>query len=279
MSTSNLVLCQPSDGHESDWSNLYVAAFPQDERMPLTDLQTMISNKSMLLHRTTDAAGALLCFSLVNPMSNFSLLAYIATDQTKRSSGVGSKHMTELLKVLKAAYQTTHLGLFLEIESTTEPNITAAEQTERNRRLAFYQKLGCKRLCGKDYFMPSYSPSGPARHGEFLWFEYGSAALDDATVSNIISEIYTRAYGIAQTHPVYVQVLNQFSTQPQGSYDASCPIPSSHANVTATASPTAHGSSAAAVAVTPGSAPVSSAASAPPAAVSDSAPTSAATDK
>lgn len=224
MSSTTLVLCQPSDGSESDWSNLYTAAFPQDERMPLSDLQTMITNKTMLLHRTTDAAGNLLCFSLVNPMSNFSLLAYIATDQTRRSSGVGTKHMKQLISILQATYQATHLGLFLEIESTTEPNISAAEQTERNRRLAFYQKLGCKRLCGKDYFMPSYAPQGAARHGEFLWFEYGSAVPDDATIVGIIHEIYTRAYGIAVTHPVYVQVLSQFN-QAQGSYDANCPVP------------------------------------------------------
>lgn len=224
MSSVSLVLCQPSDGHESDWSNLYMSAFPQDERMSLADLQAMITNKTMLLHRTTDASGALLCFSLVNPMSNFSLLAYIATDQTKRSSGVGSKHMAELLKILKNNYQSSHIGLFLEIEATNEPSITAAEVKERTRRLAFYQKLGCKRLCGKNYFMPSYSTNVAVRHGELLWFEYGSPVQDDATISGVIAEIYTRAYAIDPTHIAYVQVLSQFASQPQGSYDAGCAV-------------------------------------------------------
>lgn len=218
-------LCKPSMGHESDWSLLYESSFPLDERMPLADVQAMIASSTMLLHRTTNAAGELLCFSLVTPMSNFSLLAYIATDQTKRSSGVGSKHMKELLVVLKNTYQATHLGLFLEIESTREPNLSATEATDRRRRLAFYQRLQCKRLCGKDYFLPSYAAGLAHRAGELLWFEYGNAIDKDATLGQVIAEIYTRGYGIAATHATYVQVLAQFTNSTSsGQYDSACGV-------------------------------------------------------
>jgi len=219
------IYCKPSTGQESDWSILYESAFPLDERMPTADVQAMIAGNTMLLHRTLNSAGELLCFSLVNPMSNFSLLAYIATDTTKRSSGVGSKHMKELLIILKNTYQATHLGLFLEIESTKEASLSANEATDRKRRLAFYQRLQCKRLCGKDYFLPSYGQGLTHKAGELLWFEYGNAIDKDATISQVIAEIYTRGYGIAPGHATYVQVMAQFTNASStGQYDNTCPV-------------------------------------------------------
>lgn len=235
--SSSALLCQPSNGQESDWSKLYETAFPQDERMPLADVQAMISNSTMLLHRTTNAAGELLCFSLVTPMSNFTLLAYIATDQTKRSSGVGSKHMKELIQVLKASYHQTQIGLFLEIESTKEANLSVDETTMRKRRLAFYQRLHCKRLCGKDYFLPSYAAGVAHRHGELLWYEFGAAVDKDSTVAQVIAEIYTRGYGISSSHATYVQVLSQFNlaATAAGDYDSSCPTQNANPVVVAPA--------------------------------------------
>jgi len=205
--------------------------------MPLADVQAMISNNTMLLHRTTNAAGELLCFSLVTPMSNFTLLAYIATDQTKRSSGVGSKHMKELIQVLKASYHQTQIGLFLEIESTKEANLSVDETTMRKRRLAFYQRLHCKRLCGKDYFLPSYAAGVAHRHGELLWYEFGAAVDKDSTVAQVIAEIYTRGYGISSSHATYVQVLSQFNlaATAAGDYDSLCPTQNANPVVVAPA--------------------------------------------
>lgn len=249
--SSSAQLCQPSNGQESDWSKLYETSFPQDERMPLADVQAMISNNTMLLHRTTNAAGELLCFSLVTPMSNFSLLAYIATDQTKRSSGVGSKHMKELIQVLKASYQQTQVGLFLEIESTREANLSVDETAMRKRRLSFYQRLHCKRLCGKDYFLPSYAAGVAHRAGELLWYEFGAAVDRDSTVAQVIAEIYTRGYGISSAHATYVQVLSQFNlaSTAAGDYDSSCPTQSM--NAPSAAVPVVAGQGAATPAETP----------------------------
>jgi hypothetical protein len=178
--------------------------------MPVAEVRTMLAAGNLLLHKTTDASGALQCFSLVTPMSNFLLLAYIATDQTKQSSGVGSKHMKALLALLKKSH-ATHLGLFLEIESTLEPKLSAAEDSVRKRRLAFYQRLSCQRLSGKDYLLPSYTPGLAARQGELLWFEFGGSAGSDSTLQAVISEIYTRGYNITTSDPSYVKVIGQFA--------------------------------------------------------------------
>ena len=205
--------CFPSLGSEDDWKDLYEASFPQDERMPVAEVRTMLANGSILLHKTTDATGALQSFSLVTPLSNFLLLAYIATDQTKRSSGVGSKHMKALIALLKKAHPS-HLGLFLEIESTKEANLSAAEDQARKRRLAFYQRLQCSQMSGKDYLLPSYTPGTAARQGELLWFEFSAPTGDDATLKAVIAEIYTRGYNVTVNDPAYVKVIGQFGSVP-----------------------------------------------------------------
>ncbi len=212
-STNHINLCIQSNGSEDDWKNLYEASFPLDERMSPTDVRTLLASGTMLLHKTTDGQGALLCFSLVTVLSNNVLLAYIATDQTKRSSGVGSKHMKALIDLLKKLYPA-YIGLFLEIESTKEKNLSVDEDKARKRRLAFYQRLHCKRMLHKEYLLPSYAPGTPARQGELLWSEFAGPVDNDATLKAVISEIYTKAYGLSPTDPTMVKVISQFSAVP-----------------------------------------------------------------
>ncbi|HEY9871445.1 MAG TPA: hypothetical protein V6D08_19970, partial [Candidatus Obscuribacterales bacterium] len=213
MDTSMTLLCQPSTGQEDDWKNLYESSFPTDERMPVEEIRQLLSKGKMLLHKTLNKQGELLCFSLVFPVTDFVLLSYIATDPTKRSGGYGSKHMKQLLLLLKAQYPN-HLGMFLEIESTREKGLDAEVQKLRNRRLDFYQRLGAKRLL-KNYFCPNLGqPGGAARAGELLWFEFGTPVIDDAVLARVIKEIYEQAYLLPCSNALVQQVLAQFAASP-----------------------------------------------------------------
>lgn len=213
MDASMTLLCQPSTGQEDDWKNLYESSFPTDERMPVEEIRQLLSKGKMLLHKTLNKQGELLCFSLVFPVTDFVLLSYIATDSTRRSGGYGSKHMKLLLQLLKAQYPN-HLGLFLEIESTREKGLDAEVQKLRNRRLDFYLRLGAKRLL-KKYFCPNLGqPGGAPRAGELLWFEFGTQAIDDAVLARVIKEIYEQAYLLPCADALVQQVLAQFSPNP-----------------------------------------------------------------
>ncbi len=202
-------LCQLSSGQEDDWKLLYETAFPADERSPVDDLRKLISSGSMLLHKTVNKDGELLCFSLVNVMSNFALLAYIATDTTKRSSGVGSKHMKQLIQTLRAQYPA-FTALFLEIESTKEAGLDADTLKMRNRRLAFYQRLGAKRLKQK-YGMPSYAKKGSKAAGELLWIELTNSCVFDADLPNVITEIFQKGYGLPSTDANVQAIIAQWA--------------------------------------------------------------------
>lgn len=186
--------CHKSTIADSDWEALYEAAFRVDQRTPLTQLQDGIRNGNMLLHRTVQDKQGLLCFSVTNVLQSVALLAYLATDTTKRSGGYGSKHMKSLITQV----QTDHanlLGLFAEIESTRDKHISEDERKIRRRRLAFYQRLGFKRL-KPVYTVPSYEKSVPDEEGELLWLEFSKGSIDAAKMTEIIKEIYTRAYNL-----------------------------------------------------------------------------------
>jgi GNAT superfamily N-acetyltransferase len=204
----NTLLCQVSMGQEDDWKSLYEIAFPDDERMPVQEIRQLLSIGKMQMHKTLNKNNELLGFSLLFlPGSDFVLLSYIATDPTKRSGGVGSKHLKRLIDMLKQQFPS-HLGLFLEIESTKEAGLDAATMQLRQRRLAFYQRLGAKRLC-KNYIMPTLMPGGKERPGELLWIEFGSP-VDDNGVEHVIRDIYSLAYNLPLTDPSVQQVLSQF---------------------------------------------------------------------
>ncbi|HNB22244.1 MAG TPA: hypothetical protein PLF23_21480 [Candidatus Obscuribacter sp.] len=216
-------LCQVSAGQEQDWKDLYNTAFPADERTPLDELQRLLEAGSILLHRTTNKAGELLCFSIVYPMSNFALLSYIASDATKRSTGIGSKHMKRLLEILKSSYPD-FLGLVLEIESTRQQGLESADKTARQRRLNFYQRLGAKRLC-RTYVWPSYALKGTYRLAELMWFDFDPATIDDPQLPGIIKELYMKGYGAQEDDPILELVTHQFKcSEKTGSAAVICPV-------------------------------------------------------
>lgn len=215
-------ICQISTGQEDDWTKLYETAFPADERSPVDELRKLIAGGSMLLHKTVNKDNELLCFSLVNVMSNFALLAYIATDTTKRSGGFGSKHMKQLVQTLRAQYPS-FTALFLEIESTKEAGLDAATLKMRTRRLGFYQRLGAKRLKQK-YGMPSYAKKGSKAAGELLWIELANSCVFESDLPNVITEIFQKGYGLPTNDPNVVAIISQWTANLPAS-PAVCAIP------------------------------------------------------
>jgi hypothetical protein len=203
--------CLLSDGREEDWKRLYRAEFPKDEQHPEDDLQRLIAKGSVLLHRTTNENGELLCFSLVHIMSNFNLLAYIATDRTKQSGGVGSQHMKHLIDWLKKKYPT-HLGMFFDIESTLEKGLAPEVEKMRKRRLTFYERLGAQRST-KPFWMPiyGYAKDGAtnAKEAELLWFNF-VPCVTNGMLPGVISEIYARGYAVPASDPLTDRVLKPF---------------------------------------------------------------------
>lgn len=190
MAASKLKLCELGTATDTEWEKLYEAAFQPFQRTPYSTLRDGMRNGQILLHTTSEDTQGILCFSIVNCLSSFVLLAYIATDTTKRSTGVGSKHMKQLLVEVQAKCPSA-IAMVAEIESTRDKNITEEERKVRTRRLRFYQRLGFKRL-KTDYVSPSYTGTAD-EECELIVYPFTSTFQCTKT-SEIIKEIYLEAY-------------------------------------------------------------------------------------
>ncbi len=208
-SPAGVRICETSARLENDWREVYANAFPINEREPEEKLQELIDAGRLLYHKTVGAEGELLCFSLVSLASEFSFLAYIATDPRQRSGGYGTKHMRALIDLLKRDYPH-HVGLLLEIESTNPRSLKISEEelNIRQRRLGFYQKLGVEHLCPQmHYLSPSLQGAAAEHELEVLFFRFADKRLEHNDKARIIAEIYQRFYGLAVEHPLVAKVL------------------------------------------------------------------------
>ncbi len=123
---------------------LYEKSFPKSELQPTTEVKELVESGRMAVHTTRDKDGSLRAFSFIsihdeNPLK-FANLDYIATEQTLRSTGIGSLHAERLSKMVKNE-NPTFTALTLEMEHPLEVGIEAAESAIRARRSKFYDRL------------------------------------------------------------------------------------------------------------------------------------------
>lgn len=213
MSAKETRLCEPSTTLCESWRELYQGAFPANEREPESRLQQLIDSGKMLLHKTLNEEGELVCFTMVSLADDFSFLAYMATNPARRSGGWGTKHLLRLIEILKLQFPT-HIGLYLEIEATEPKTITLtpAEDVERKRRLSFYvTKCGAERVCKESlYLTPSKTDAGKEWEGELLYINFGNVQPDNRTLLRVIREIHVRFYQLAPCDPLVNKVVDSF---------------------------------------------------------------------
>lgn len=206
-------LCEPSTTLCESWRQLYQGAFPANEREPESKLQQLIDAGKLVLHKTLNPEGDLVCFTMVSLADDFSFLAYMATNPAKRSGGWGTKHLLHLIEILKQQFPQ-HIGLYLEIEAT-EPQtmtLTPDEEVERKRRLSFYvNKVGARRVCTDSlYLTPSKTETGKEWEGELLFIDFGNVHPDNRTLLRVIREIHVRFYQLSPCDPLVNKVVDSF---------------------------------------------------------------------
>ena len=209
MDTKNEIkLCELSTSLDDAWRKLYESSFPADERETEDKLSKLMSAGTLLYHRTLNAQGELLVFTMVSITPEYSFLAYMATDPTKRSGGYGSKHLKRLIELLKEQYPH-HLCMCLEIEATNPTTLTISDDEKklRQRRLAFYERLGARRTCkGCIYLTPSRLKGNKDWEGELLAIEFNERMCRHELMA-IISDIFQRLYCLEENHPLLTKLM------------------------------------------------------------------------
>src|SRR5947209_20036668 len=170
-----LHVCRDRDAEGRGWVDAYEASFPAGERQGVEEIRALVEAGAMELDETRDQDEQIACMTVTEVFDRvgpkFLLACYTATPPPLRSLGIGSLHRRRLVELLRAEHPD-HLGLFSEIESTREPGLDAQTLLTRQRRLAFFLRLGVQRL-PIDYRFPSYHPDAPSHRGELPRLPFG----------------------------------------------------------------------------------------------------------
>jgi hypothetical protein len=143
-----------------------------------------------------------ICFSLVEVLSErVLLLSYFASDTTQRSRGVGTMHLQFVLSQLRTQFPDA-VGLFFEIDDISEPGLSTDEKELRERRAAFYTRLGAHALADH-HFSPNLEDEDdqPLRF-QLMWLPLIDKMIHPAMARQALYEILTISYGLSIHHPL-----------------------------------------------------------------------------
>lgn len=157
---------------------LYVSAFPEDERRPIDKQRWNVDhNENFHCYLLTETGNKPIGFITVWGFDEFYYAEHFAIDPSLRNGGYGSRVMQTLLKEL-------HRPVVLEAEVPTEEMSC--------RRIRFYERQGF-RVWDKDYLQPPYHLGGKSLPLYLLLANGGSISLN---VDQVKETIYEKVYGV-----------------------------------------------------------------------------------
>jgi len=172
---------------------IYQASIERSEQKPVEALRRAVddSRYRFLVARDGDAViGFAICYAPAP--EGMWLLEYMATDATRRSSGLGAALLQACIDLHRAAGRP--IGL-LEVDAVSGD---AMLRDQRMRRLAFYRRNGCRMIDGLDYILPL--PGAPAMR-LLVHAPAGVETLDKAELEIWIAAIYREVYAQAANDP------------------------------------------------------------------------------
>jgi GNAT superfamily N-acetyltransferase len=178
---------------------LYGAAFPATERKPasfLTDALGRPDYRFICAYSTSGLIGFALVYR--SAPAGVALLEYLAVHQDSRSRGCGGRLFQAALDAAES------LPLLVEVERSVP---TGEADMQIKRRLSFYRKLGCRKICGIEYHMPKVGDRD-APPMDLLICGFAEKTLDRDRLSGWIAAVYTGVYGLDVQGDLLRQVIS-----------------------------------------------------------------------
>lgn len=158
--------------------DLYVAAFPQEERRDLNQLRRLIEQADNMYLCAIEADDTLCGFFIYWDMDGFYYMEHLAVFPEMRNMKIGQQVLD---------YVATHLNgtRILEVEPTTDEMTT--------RRVNYYSRNGYH-IVDKSYMQPSYRPG----EEDFpLWIMSNNNTDDlSAQIEQIKEKVYRGNYAL-----------------------------------------------------------------------------------
>lgn len=158
--------------------DLYVAAFPQEERRDLNQLRLLIEKADTMYLNAIEANDTLCGFFIYWDMGGFYYLEHLAVFPEMRNMKIGQ----QVLDYIAAHLDGTRI---LEVEPTTDEMTT--------RRVNYYSRNGYH-IVDKSYMQPSYRPG----EEDFpLWIMSNNTTDDlSAQIEQIKDKVYRGNYAL-----------------------------------------------------------------------------------
>lgn len=193
-------LTGPDDPALPAYLALYERAFPPEERVPVADFETVLSERQEGRSPHMHQVAALEENVLVG-MAQFAVKSegrvgyaiYLAVDEKRRGSGIGSLFFREIADRMRAEQPPLRAMLF-EVE---DPDHCASEGRRfAERRIEFYRRHGARMLTGIHYLqvVPDY-PEGVPMKIMVLLFEDVIAEEAFAMAESLFGGNVSRAAG------------------------------------------------------------------------------------
>lgn len=186
----NISIVQPRGAQIGPLLSLYERAIPANERRSRDAIVKLAGSRA---HRISvlQRGPNLLGFSILFQGFRVRLLEYLAVDERFRGEGLGARLYRD------ARRHSGNLPMLVEVESASG---VGAALEHRRRRLAFYDRLGCRRINCLHYILP-LSVDGTPPPLDLLVDGVDGAAISRATARDWLQDVYIGAYNCAADDP------------------------------------------------------------------------------
>ena len=173
---------------------IYSTAFPRSEQKSRDALLQMQHASFYTIYLAyNDEKNVGFCIMYHPYDEDFFLLEYMAVDENQRGIGLGSTLLKNSIEQLFETHGTR--ALLIEIDS---PEKSSVEQEIREKREAFYRRLGALKIDPFDYILPSQT-SELAPPMELLVYHPTLREISKETLQTWLEKLYVDVYGCSKT--------------------------------------------------------------------------------
>lgn len=192
---------RPTGGAFDLLCSIYEDALPAAERKSRQALAAMMVRpdyRFIIVGNAGTIAGFAIVF--ISARIDVALLEYMAIDRRWRGAGLGKAlYERATAEVLSCNSRSV---LLIEVDSDRQDS---PDRAMRSRRIAFYRRLGCRRIEGLNYILPLPGPAVPTM--DLLVDGPVGDSVPRETLRLWLSEIYTSVYGCTAEDPRIMQML------------------------------------------------------------------------
>jgi hypothetical protein len=169
---------------------IYTSTISQSEQKPRHALEEMARSADYRL-LTIGFGEEISGFSIfwLSPARNFALLEYMAVKESEQGKGIGSKLFASSVQTIWEG--DGHLPVLIEVDSAGE---TTPDFETCLRRIRFYQRVGCRRVEGLHYLMPSVGQGVPPPMDLFVFRKEQADYVSKTDLKRWLTTIYDRVY-------------------------------------------------------------------------------------